>query len=114
MVKNFWIVFWKKEMVFYYDNKSQGSSLSLFAYSFYTTDADCYLPVSSSLLQFMDDLAIYALGRQSTQIFQAVEDAFQNLNRFSYEKGLKISETKSEVVVFFFEKTCRFSCLYQS
>jgi hypothetical protein len=56
--------------VFYYENQPvtecvgfkglpQGSALNPCSYSFYT-QADRVLPVSCSMLQYVDDLAVYA------------------------------------------------------
>jgi hypothetical protein len=71
IVKVMWNRLWRKEVVFYYENQpvvelvgfkglSQGLAVSIFSYSFYTSQADRVLPFRCSMLQYADDLAVYA------------------------------------------------------
>jgi ribonuclease HI len=111
MVQVFWGLFWRKEMVFHYDNKPvaesvgykglpQGSALSPFSYSFYTAEVDLNLPNECSLLQYADDLAVYSSGRQLNRVCRTIQTACAYLNNFFRNRGLQISETKSELVLF--------------
>jgi hypothetical protein len=78
----------------------QGSALSPFLYTFYTFQADRVLPVRGSMLQYADDLAVYASHVDVENIQRTVQSACDGLNGFFRDIVLSISEPKSELVLF--------------
>jgi hypothetical protein len=99
--------------MFYYENQPvaecvgfkslpQGSALSSFSYSFYTSQADRVLPVRCLMLQYADDLAVYAAHVDVENVQQTVQSACAGLNEFIRDMRLSISESRSELVLFSF------------
>jgi hypothetical protein len=90
-------------MVFYYENHTvaecvgfkglpQGSVLSPFSYSFYTSQADRVLPVRCSMLHYADELAVYASHVDVENVQRTVQSACTGLNAFFRDIVLLISE----------------------
>jgi hypothetical protein len=78
----------------------QGSALSPFSYGFYTSQADRFLPARCSILQYADDLDIYATHYDVEDIQRTIESTCASLNGFFRGIGLSISKAKSELVLF--------------
>jgi hypothetical protein len=98
-------------MVFYYENQPwvecvefkslpQGSALSPFLYSFFTSLADRVLPVRCSMLQYADDLALYVYNVDVENVQRTVQSACDGFNVVFREIGLSISESKSQLILF--------------
>ncbi len=111
LVEVMWSLFWRKEMTFYINGKEvassvgfkglpQGSALSPFSYSFYTSRVDSCLPDTCSLVQYADDLAVYCANTHTERAQIYIQSAFNRLNDFFAEIGLSISEKKTELVLF--------------
>jgi ribonuclease HI len=111
LVNVMWSLLNRKEMLFYVDGKvmatsvgykglPQGSSLSPFSYSFYTSEVDYCLPANCSLVQYADDLAVYSSDAHANCIQNTIQIAINLLDVFFSNIGLSISEKKSELVFF--------------
>jgi hypothetical protein len=93
-IESFHNLMWPKAMVFYYENQPvtecvgfkglpQGSALSPLSFSFYTSQADRILPVCCSVLQYADDLAVYASHVDVENVQRMVQPACTGPNKFS-------------------------------
>jgi hypothetical protein len=93
IVRVMWNLLWRKEMVFYCKGQSvaesvefkglpQGSALSPFSYGFYTSQADRFLPTRCSILQYADNLAIYAAHYDVGNIQRTIQSACASVNDF--------------------------------
>jgi ribonuclease HI len=111
LVRVLWSLLSRKEMLFYVDGKvvassigfkglPQGSALSPFSYSFYTSEVDSCLPSNCSLVQYADDLAVYCSHKHAASAQTTIQTALGKLDRFFLNIGLSISEKKSELVLF--------------
>jgi ribonuclease HI len=111
LVRVMWSLLSRKEMSFYIDGQvvastvgfkglPQGSALSPFSYSFYTSEVDRCLPENCSLLQYADDLAVYSSNSHSQIAIRRIQVACNNLNNFFAKIGLSVSEKKSEIMIF--------------
>jgi ribonuclease HI len=111
LVQVIWSLLCRKDMLFYVDGKQmaasvgykglpQGSSLSPFSYSFYTSDVDTCIPSDCSIVQYADDLAIYSSNVNEIFIQNSIQLALFELDKFFSDIGLSISEKKSELVLF--------------
>jgi hypothetical protein len=69
-----------------------GSALSPFSYGFYTSQANQFLPARCSILQYADDLAIYAAHYDVGNIQRTIQSACESRNGFFLGMRLSISE----------------------
>lgn len=111
IVRVMWNLLWRKELIFYIDGQMiqssigykglpQGSSLSPFSYSFYTSEVDLSIPRDCSLIQYADDLAVYYSHKDAKVAQIKIQSACNQLNSFFEKIGLSVSEKKSEIVLF--------------
>jgi hypothetical protein len=118
IVRVMWNLLWRKKMVFYNENQPvaecvgfkglpQGSALSSFLYNFYTSRADRVLPISCSMLQYADYLAVSVSHVHVEIVQRTVQSVCDGLNGVLRNIGLSISE--SELVLFSRKHILRFA-----
>jgi Reverse transcriptase (RNA-dependent DNA polymerase) len=78
----------------------QGSVLSPFLYNVGGSGIDVQMVRGVSLLQYADDLVIYASGFIVQRIHESLQKSLDAVSVFLSDLGLSISTTKSEVVLF--------------
>ncbi|XP_045495601.1 uncharacterized protein LOC123694256 [Colias croceus] len=78
----------------------QGSVLSPLLYSIYTWDLDKSIPSYCSVLQYADDIALYASSDNMDVITFRLNSALAYLENWMSDHGLSLSPSKSNVVVF--------------
>jgi ribonuclease HI len=111
IVRLLWNLLWKKELHFYVGNEKhitrtgykglpQGSVLSPFLYNLIGSDIDRFIPLGCKILQYADDVVIYATHRLMEIARYLVQTACTALSVFFDIIGLTISSTKSETMVF--------------
>lgn len=78
----------------------QGSVLSPLLYSLYTSDLDTSVNCFCKILQYADDIALYASSKVVTDSVHSINSALYYLNLWLSEHGLSLSADKSSVVIF--------------
>jgi len=111
VVRLLWNLLWKKELHFYvgnvkqisrtgYKGLPQGSVLSPFLYNLLGSSIDRFVPRGCNILQYADDVVIYASHRLYEIARALVQTACTSLSVFFDTIGLTISATKSEAMIF--------------
>lgn len=78
----------------------QGSVLSPLLYNVYTYDLDSSVNNSLSILQYADDLLLYATGKIIEQVSESLNTTLGALKVWLNNNGLDLSPSKSTVVLF--------------
>lgn len=86
----------------YYTHKGtpQGSVLSPLLFNLYLKDVSKHLHTNSSSLQYADDLAIYSTHRSLEEALSSVWVSLKRVKKYLQLRGLEISPSKSQGVVF--------------
>jgi hypothetical protein len=84
-----------------YKGLPQGSVLSPFMYNFYTRLVEACLHPLCSILQYVDDLVVYILGRHNEAVRDCLlQTSLTRLTTWFRDLGLSLSANKLEMMVF--------------
>jgi ribonuclease HI len=111
MIRLLWNILKKKELHFYYNNKTrivkngfiglpQGSVLSPLLYNLYTSGIDREIIPECQILQYADDVVIYTSGKIIPILEERIQYCCSKLSKWFLNLGLTISNSKSECVLF--------------
>lgn len=78
----------------------QGFVLSPTLFNLYLSKINETLHPATELLQFVDDIVIFSSDKDTTSAIQSVERSLQSLNTFLLGRGLEISLSKTQLMVF--------------
>ncbi|XP_018360462.1 PREDICTED: uncharacterized protein LOC108759488 [Trachymyrmex cornetzi] len=78
----------------------QGSVLSPTLFNFYLRNVNEALDSDTELLQFADDIVIFSSLKDTEAAINSVELSLQGLESFLLERGLDISPTKTQLIIF--------------
>lgn len=78
----------------------QGSVLSPLLFNLYLRDIGKYIDGNSEILQYADDVVIFASSRDLASAVRSVQRSVSRFSGYLRERGLEIAPNKSQIVVF--------------
>lgn len=85
------------EVVWVYKGLPQGSVLSLLLYALYVKDLETTIPIRCRMIQYTDDIVIFASSNSNPESLGLVECAIESVTSSLNELGLDFSIEKTKL-----------------